>query len=326
MENRRILEIIPLITNGGVESMVLTWIQKIQSENPDNLLFDIATTKILDNNKAEEFRRLKCNVFEIPLRQRKVIKRYLTYKRLFTKRKYKVIHLHTNCAMDFSLLLAGERSGIPVRIAHSHSSAIGTDKKIPCIVHETVRPLFNLLCTIRLACSEQAGRHLFGRQSFILFRNSIDTEQYRFDENLRLVIRNKYNINPHVTVIGHVGNFMYEKNHFKILEVFKEFLNMNPESILLLIGSGVLENTIISQIKNLNIGENVIMTGNIYDVQKYYNAMDAFIFPSFHEGFSVALLEAQCNGLQCYISKELSKEMIITDRVVQLDLKSQSED
>lgn len=324
MEEIQILEIIPLLTNGGVENMVLIWIQKIKSDKNNNATFDIVTTKLVDKKKADEFKKLGCSILEIPFRQRNVIKRYFALKDILAKKDYHAVHLHTNCAIDFSFLLAAKISGISIRIAHSHGSAVGTNKKLPALIHYIIRPLFNRLTTKCLACSRDSGEHLFGKKTYDLFKNSIDIEVFRFRESERLKVRADYKIDPDVMVVGHAGNFVYEKNHFKILEVFREILNINSKSILLLIGSGPLENHILSQIQRLGIEEHVIMTGNIYGIQQYYSAMDVFIFPSFHEGFSVALIEAQCNGLPCYISKELSEEMIITDKVTCLALKSPS--
>ena len=44
------------------------------------------------------------------------------------------------------------------------------------------------------------------------------------------------------------------------------------------------------------------MVGNQKCPENYLCAMDFFIFPSFYEGISLALLEAQCNGLVCFVS------------------------
>lgn len=45
------------------------------------------------------------------------------------------------------------------------------------------------------------------------------------------------------------------------------------------------------------------------------NAMDVFAFPSLYEGMPLALVEAQANGLPCYISDRIPKDVHLTDLI-----------
>jgi len=61
------------------------------------------------------------------------------------------------------------------------------------------------------------------------------------------------------------------------------------------------------------------------DIEKYYQAMDLFVFPSIFEGLGMVMIEAQCNGLRCIISDRVSKECIVTkDQVKILSLEQSS--
>ena len=53
--------------------------------------------------------------------------------------------------------------------------------------------------------------------------------------------------------------------------------------------------------------------------------MDVFVLPSIGEGFSMATLEAQCNGLPCLVSDVLPEEVRITSLVSSLSLGDSAE-
>ena len=58
------------------------------------------------------------------------------------------------------------------------------------------------------------------------------------------------------------------------------------------------------KVKKLGIADRVYFWGNRKDVSNLLQAMDQFILPSFHEGFNIAAIEAQCAGLKCFVSAQ----------------------
>ena len=47
------------------------------------------------------------------------------------------------------------------------------------------------------------------------------------------------------------------------------------------------------------------------DVAELYQAFDCFVFPSVHEGFGLAAIEAQTSGLPCVLADTLPSEAFI---------------
>lgn len=91
--------------------------------------------------------------------------------------------------------------------------------------------------------------------------------------------------------------------------------------ILLLIGEGELVGNCKRQIEELGISDKVFFLGVRKNVNDYLQAMDIFMFPSLYEGLGVVLIEAQCSGLPCIVSKEIVDEAILTDKIEKIDLK-----
>ncbi|MDV3427633.1 MAG: glycosyltransferase, partial [Bacillota bacterium] len=95
---------------------------------------------------------------------------------------------------------------------------------------------------------------------------------------------------------------------------------VNPSSVLLLAGDGNERIKLENKIKEFNLEANVIMTGNIVNVNEMLSAMDVFVFPSLFEGLGMALIEAQANGLPCIVSDTIPDDAIITDLIKTISL------
>lgn len=70
-----------------------------------------------------------------------------------------------------------------------------------------------------------------------------------------------------------------------------------------IIGDGELKQDIINKANKLGISNRVLMTGSRADIHRLYSALDVIIMPSIFEGLPITLVEAQANGLKCYVSK-----------------------
>lgn len=56
---------------------------------------------------------------------------------------------------------------------------------------------------------------------FCVIHNAVDREKYKYSVQKREEIRGSMGITDQF-VIGHVGNFCYQKNHYFLLDVFEE--------------------------------------------------------------------------------------------------------
>ena len=65
----------------------------------------------------------------------------------------------------------------------------------------------------------------------------------------------------------------------------------------------------------MGIENNVLFLGARTDANLWYSAMDAFVLPSIYEGFPYVLVEAQMNGLQCFISDNITRDVDISETI-----------
>ena len=228
-------------------------------------------------------------------------------------RGYDAIHAHGNSATLVLEMLAAKMAGVPLRIAHSHSSNCSMH-----LIHRIMWPLFQTLCNSRLSCSDKAGRWLFGKRDFTVINNGIDTARFSFNAENRKDIREMIEVTG--PIVGHVGNFDYAKNHTFILQVFAEVKKTIPDAKLMLVGGGENMPKFQTMACGLGIQDSVIFTGPVSDTAPYMSAMDMVLMPSHYEGMPLTLVEEQANGLRCVVSDTITRNADLTGNLTYLSL------
>lgn len=187
------------------------------------------------------------------------------------------------------------------RISHSHST-YKPGGLANSMIKSCFRVMFPMIADGLWGCSQAANEWLYGRKSAnghkaLFVPNAINTERWKFDAAKRAAKRMELGFDDNNFVLVHTGSFLPVKNHKFLLALFAEYHKRHSEARLILCGDGALRSDIEQQIRDLKIGDYVTLTGNIDNAEEYLSAADMFILPSFFEGFSISLIEAQCNGL-----------------------------
>ena len=93
---------------------------------------------------------------------------------------------------------------------------------------------------------------------------------------------------------GHLGSWTPSKNLLSLLKVFARLKTDYPEfkTRMLLMGAGVLESEMLSQINALGLQNNVTLMPHSTAVFAFFNQIDVFVLPSWFESWGLAALEA----------------------------------
>jgi len=300
----RILQCVNNMHRAGLETMLMNYYRNIDRTQ---IQFDFLTHRPNRSDYDDEIESLGGKVFYAPRLYPQNYHKYFLYMREFFEEhpEYKIMHSHID-TMSYLPLLAGKKAGIPVRIAHSHNTAIDKDFKYP--LKQYFRSKIKSVANTFLACGEDAGRFLFGDSEFKVIPNAVEAIKFQFNEKLRLDKRKELGITDEF-VVGHIGRMSYQKNHKQLIEIFKEVLCLDSKAVLLLIGIGEKEREIRKQIKALGIEDNIRFLGNRSDVCELYQAMDIFVLPSLFEGIPLVGVEAQFANLPCVFSDTISREV-----------------
>ena len=307
----KVLYFVDRMLRGGIQSLVIDWVSRFDKTKiqVDFLLLDDGK----DYELEQTLKNIGCNVYKLkgiwirkPVDFIKYIK---AVDRFFAiHNDYKVVHMHSS-SKNYMILKYTKKYAIPVRIAHSHSTGFQTQSSLQKAVGDIFKILLKKYATDYFACSEIAGKWLFGKNivkssKFKIIHNAVDYEKFKYNEEERNKIRDDLKIANNDIVIGHVGRFTNQKNHAFLIDVFYEMHKVNKHYKLLLIGTGILEENIKAKVEKLKLSEYVIFLGFKNDVYRYMNAMDIFAFPSLFEGLGLVLIEAQANGIPCIATKD----------------------
>jgi capsular polysaccharide biosynthesis proteinCps4H len=304
---------------GGVESVIMNYYRHLDHSK---IQFDFICDEDSTRIPYDEIKKLGGRVFLVPKYQN--LPKYLkALEKLFKENQYRIIHSNINTLSVFPLY-AAKKAGVPIRISHSHSTSNPKEWKRN-LIKNILRPFSKRYATDYFACSELAGRYLFGNKAFDqgevkIIHNAIDVDKFKFDEVARKKLRKELRIKDSTVVIGHVGRFVQQKNHIFLVDVFKEYHKKNPDLKLLLVGSGPLEDEIKKKVERLNLKDSVLFLGQRDDINKLYSVMDVFCLPSLYEGLPVVGVEAQAAGLPCVFSDKITNDTVITKDTTQSKL------
>lgn len=289
----------------GIASVIMNY---YRSMNKKELQFDFVVVDEITDEFKNEIERNSSRIFCLS-RGKNPIKYMRCLYKIIKLYNYNIVHVHGNSATMAIDLLPARIAEVPIRIAHSHNTTCSHKK-----LHKLLYPIFENLMTHGFSCGNDAGKWLFKDKPFNVIKNGIDLNEFIYDEQIRNKYREKVNAGNKI-VVGHVGNFVKQKNHEFIVKIMNELSRISPEYIFLLIGFGELYTEIKDIIHHLNLDDKVVFVGKTTEVNKYLQAMDLFILPSLHEGLPLVLVEAQASGLPCLVSESVSSETKLSNLI-----------
>lgn len=317
----RVLQIIGIVAGGGVEAVIMNYYEHIDRTK---VQFDFI---VHNDNKIDITQKVEAmggKVYKVtPYYKNPIAFMWDIYK-VIKRHHYRIVHSNMNTLSAFSLFAAWA-AGAPVRILHNHSTSSPGETKRN-IMKFMLRPFARLFANHYLACSRLAGEWMYGRKMMdsgkvTIVNNAIDLKKYAFNPQKRNLLRKELGLADEF-VIGHVGRFMFQKNHEFLIDVFAEAYKKNPHMALLLVGDGPLRPAMEEKVRKLGLTDHVKFLGLRNNVQDFYHVMDILVLPSHYEGLPVVGVEAQANGLPCLFSTKVTKETRLTHSAQFLDLEA----
>lgn len=302
---------------GGVEKVIMGISSKLQ-----NITFDVLSFKDGTGYYDKEFLSYGGKIHKIlsydgTNKLRKAIEYYIrvlcvfrkTYKLMKNEGPYDAIHCHHNHETAI-IVLAAYFAKIKIRITHSHS-AMNRFKNMGVIRYIYNKFLFmltNRFSNIKIGCSKEAFISFFGEKhlskpgSFII-PGFVDLSLFNIEHK---------KANQREKVLVNIGRYTHGKNQIFLIELMPYILKLIPGATLLLVGydSRYKEQHMIMEkrISELGLSKKIKLLPSNSDVLKILSKADMFLLPSFIEGVSIVLMEAQSMEVPCLVSDTVSRE------------------
>ncbi|MEM3715216.1 MAG: glycosyltransferase family 4 protein [Thermoplasmata archaeon] len=179
----------------------------------------------------------------------------------------------------------------------------------------TFRNADAIIAVSRAAKQELVKYYNINQKDITVIYNGVDTNYYKPIKS-KIKVRKELKLNQNARYALFVGFDLYRKGVDKIMNSLNKI--KIPSFNLLVIGSKYFN------FKNLESSSNEIkFVGKVSDSikKRYYQAGDIFLFPSRHEGFALAPLEAMSCGLPVIVSKQTGTNEIIKNNINGIILK-----
>lgn len=306
----RVLHVVGGMDIGGTETMLMNLYRKVNT----NIQFDFISYYENEGYYDEEIRRLGGNVIRLSSPKKiGYLKAIKDIKKVIKENgPYDAVHTHMlfNCGIA---MIAAYLSGIKVRVSHAHTTSDDSSSFVRKIYINLMRFFIKVFSTDFLACSNSAGKYLFGNniicnKKYKVLPNYIEYEKF-INNSDKTSFRKELGIKNDDIVICHIGRFITAKNHEFLIDMAKEMIQKNNKVKLVLVGDGDLKNHIWNKVKSIGIEKNVYFTGIRKDIPSILSSVDLFILPSIYEGLGLVLLEAQAAKVPCLVSEAIQPEV-----------------
>ena len=231
------------------------------------------------------------------------IKSIIALYRLFRKNRFDMVQYSTpNASMYASV--AAKLAGVHVRLYCQWGMVYVTMRGIKRKVFRAIEKMVCRYSTVvqpdsdgNLKFCREQGFYDEAKSCVIWNGSAKGLDLSAFDVSQKQAyaqeIREKYQIEEDIPVVGFVGRLGREKGCNELFRAFQRIKASIPNAKLLFVGPIEKEDTIDPELLDYFWKcDDIIKTDRVTHVEKYTAAMDVFVLPSYREGFGMSVIEA----------------------------------
>jgi glycosyltransferase involved in cell wall biosynthesis len=171
------------------------------------------------------------------------------------------------------------------------------------IAHKRMLPCLDGIIVNSTASQQDYARWLSIPTDMIrVCPNGITPRPTSQDDKLRYFteVRSRHSIPDDAVVVIHVGRFSKEKGQMLLVRAYRRLVERHAKDKVycLLCGEGPTRSEVQNYVDHHQLS-NVLLVGQIYNIESYLNASDIFVMSSDFEGMPNAMMEAMACGLPC---------------------------
>lgn len=306
----RITHVLPSLRTGGAEVFTVNLLKTLDKRQFDCSLITLFTPEI-NNHLLQDLLKAEIKHFGLGKSMGFSVRVIFSLRSLLRKLEPNLIHSHMYTLKYVYFAHLGRRP--PPWIHTTHTVAT---KELLRLERVIALHLYRKRISQPIAVSFNVAESL----SEIYRVNEIKVIHNRIpcpnkDKKSKTYYRNMLSLPTSKILLINVARMAPAKNHVMLLEAFSRVLKKAPRAHLVLIGDGVLRETLEQITRDRGIADHVSFCGKVNDPTPYLRAADLFVLSSLREGLPVSLLEAMREGLPVVATKAGGIPEVVSDSV-----------
>jgi glycosyltransferase involved in cell wall biosynthesis len=291
----KVLHIVKSLDRGGAEILLL---ETLKLHDKENFEFSYIYFLHWKNKLVKDINEQGGTVFNLSSKNNiQILFQIFKLKKFIKKNQIQIIHSHLPWTGIIARIV-GKISNIPV-IYSEHNK----QERYHFITRYLNKITYNWQ-DVAIAVSEDVKKsiekNISSQPKVEVIYNGVNTDSFTRSIDANLHLRKNLKISNGTIVLGNVCVFRKQKRLDKWVDLFEKVNKQYPDSIGLLVGTGILFEEIKSYIKGKKLENKILLVGLQSDVKEYLNIIDIFISTSEFEGLPIALLEAM--SMQCAVA------------------------
>ena len=228
---------------------------------------------------------------------------FISLIKLLRKERPEILHCHRHKPSLYGILAGLLFSDMKI-VAHVHGL-----RRTRNLCRKITNALLSWRISRFIAVSDAVAEDIIKSNWFIepskvkTIYNGISLEPFDLLTISGAAAKKQMDIPDDAFVFGTVGRLVKTKGHSYLIEAFSQVESHFPNSRLVIIGEGTLDNDLKGLAAKLGISKKVIFCGYRKDVLQLLRGFDVFVFPSIAEGLGLALMEAMASRLPAIASR-----------------------
>lgn len=293
----RLLEVITGLARGGAETQMVALALGLRARG-----WNVRVVSLLQPEAfVEELEGAGIPVVSLGMRRGQPSPQaVLRLAALFRRWRPHVVHSHMIHA-NLLARVARALAPVPVLISTAQNTLeVGRSFKTERSTHLAYRLTDFLADMTTQVAKEGYERFLRGGAArpdkLVYLPNGVDTHRFAPRPEVRQAKRQELGLGEEFVWLA-VGRLEEAKDYPTLLRAFARVGERHPQTRLLVVGAGSLEEQVKRLASELGLGESVRFLGLRTDIPELMNAADAYVMSSAWEGMPMVLLEAHASGL-----------------------------
>jgi glycosyltransferase involved in cell wall biosynthesis len=197
-------------------------------------------------------------------------------------------------------LLPAIWSRVPVIIVTERNAGVRKDMGAGARLFLKMEDFFSRYADLAISNSEAGKQSLVQRgispERIRTIYNGLNFQRLLTDKTQVQQVRQRYNIPPHIPVVGMMARFSLQKNHGAFFSLAALVNQMRPDVHFALLGDGPRRSEMEALCESLGLRQQTTFFGEHADVGPYLSTFDVMVLTSDAEGCSNSILEAMSLG------------------------------